>query len=94
MSLAPEYPSELTKALATIGLAHLLDNYVARPPVGTRYLEIERAAAKSDLRFDYEHGNIYGRLCLVPATSTVAPKMRLITKNDHAAVFGSKRRVA
>jgi len=93
MSLAPEYPTELAEALAAIGLADILDNFVARSRVGTRYLEIERAAARFGYEFRHEHGNLYGRLRLVRDVATPAPKLRVITRSDEAARCGSRRAI-
>ena len=81
----------LRAALAAIDLADLLDGFAARARVGVRYLEIERAAARFGLRFAHEGGNVYGRLTLVPVSTTAAPKLRVVTRSDVAAVHGSRR---
>jgi len=94
MNHTSKHPAELETALANIGLADLLDDYIARARVGVRFLEIERAAAKFGYEFRREHGNIYGRLWLVPTTTTPTPVMRLVTRSDVAAVHGGRRQRA
>ena len=84
----------LRTALETIDLADLLTGYVTRERVGVRYREISRAAAPFGLEFKHEHGNVYGRLKLEPVDNTPAPVMRIVTRSDVAAVYGSKRRAA
>lgn len=89
------HPAELEVALASIDLGDLLEGFIARERVGVRYRELERAAQRFGYAFKHEHGNAYGRLWLVPsAPVTPAPVMRLITRSDHAAVYGSRKRVA
>ncbi len=84
----------LRNALTTIGLSDLLTGYVARERVGVRYTEISRAAARFGYGFRHENGNVYGALKLEPVDLTPAPVLRLITRSDHAAVTGSRRRAA
>ena len=81
----------LKTALEQINLEDLLTGYVARERVGVRYQEIARVAEQFDLEFKHEHGNVYGRLQLVPVSTTPAPALRLITRSDHAAQVSSKR---
>lgn len=90
MHVTPKHPAELETALASIGLSDLLDGFIARERVGIRFLSIERAAAKFGYHFDREHGNIYGRLQLVPIEASPLPVIRLITRSDHAAVHGGR----
>jgi len=94
MHITAKHPPELETALASIGLADLLDGFIARNRVGVRFNQIERAAAQLGYEFKREHGNIYGRLRLVPAAATPAPVMRLVTRSDHAAVHGGRRQRA
>ena len=75
----------LRSALAAIGLADLLETYVARERVGVRYCEIARVAADFGLEFKHEHGNV---------DNIPAPALRIVTRSDVAAVYGSKRRAA
>lgn len=85
----------LRNALATIGLTDLLgDAYVDRRRVGVRYGEISRVAARFGLEFKHRDGNVYGALKLEPVSTTPGPVLRIVTRSDHAAVHGSKRRAA
>ena len=84
----------LRTALEQIGLEDLLTGYIARERVGVRYQEISRAAEQFGLEFKHRDGNVYGALMLVPISTTPAPVMRMITRSDHAAVVGSKKRAA
>lgn len=90
MNHTAKHPAELETALANIGLGDLLDGYIARERVGIRFNSLERLAQQHGYGFEREHGNIYGRLRLVPAVAAPAPVMRLITRSDHAAVHGSR----
>lgn len=90
MHVTAKHPAELETALASIGLSDLLDGYVARERVGVRFLALERFAQQHGYEFRREHGNLYGRLQLVPAAAAPAPVMRLITRSDHAAVHGDR----
>ncbi len=93
---AAVHPAELVATLARLGLEDLLTGFIARERVGIRFLKLERVAAEYGYQFDREHGNLYGKLGLIPTPP--APKqaiMRLITRSDHAAVHGPRtRRVA
>ncbi len=94
-SITPTHPTALETALATIGLADLLGpDFIARRRIGVRYREIAAAAARFGYGFRHEFGNVYGALKLEPVDPTPAPVLRLITRSDHAAVHGSKRRAA
>ncbi len=94
MNITAKHPPELETALASIGLADLLDGFIARTRVGIRFNQLERAAAKFGYEFKREHGNIYGRLQLVPIAASPMPVIRLITRSDHAAVHGGRYRRA
>lgn len=94
---AVAHPAELVAKLERIRLADLLDGYIARERVGIRFVKLERIAEQHGYRFEREHGNLYGKLMLVPIppAPTNPPVMRVITRSDHAAVHGSRlRRVA
>lgn len=91
------HPAELIATLTRLGLEDLLDGFITRERVGIRFLKLERVAAKYGYQFDREHGNLYGKLRLIPTPPKPAkrPIMRLITRCDHAAVHGPRtRRVA
>lgn len=87
------HPAELTETLARMGLRDLLEGFIAPERVRRwGFLDIERFAAKHGYEFCREHGNIYGRLHLVPTVATTpAPVMRVVTRSDVAAVHGSRR---
>ena len=88
-----EHPAELTATLAHMGLRDVLEGYIAPERVRRGgFLAVESFAAKHGYGFNREHGNIYGRLHLVPtAAATPAPVLRLVTRSDVAAVYGSHR---
>jgi hypothetical protein len=86
------HPAELTATLARMGLADALDGYIAPKRVRRwGFLSVERFAASHGYAFERRGGNLYGALRLVPAVAAPAPKMRVITRSDHAAVHGSRR---
>jgi hypothetical protein len=94
MSLAPvPAPSPLTNVLAQIGVPEMLETYVPRQHVTRRvsWAQFERFVQSHGYEVKRENGNIYGKLMLVPTSSVVAPVMRLITRSDHAAVYGGAR---
>ncbi len=86
-------PAELAETLERMGLRDVLDGYIAPERVRRwGFLDVERFAAKYGYEFRREHGNIYGRLHLVPTAMTApAPVLRLVTRSDVAAVHGSRR---
>ncbi len=94
MNHTAKHPAELEIALASIGLSDLLDGFIARERVGIRFNQLECAAAKFGYEFKREHGNVYGRLQLVPIKASPMPMLRLITRSDHAAVHGGRRQRA
>jgi len=94
MDHTTEHPTDLEAALTQLGLSDLLGGYIARERVGVRFLMLERLAARHGYRFEREQGNVYGRLRLVPSTTTPAPMMHMITRSDHAAVHGGRPRRA
>lgn len=95
MSLAPEHPAPLVETLERLGLQDLLVGYIDRTRVGIQFVKLEQFAQRHGYQFDREFGNIYGRLRLIPTPPSVQrPTIRLITRSDHAAVHGSKRRAA
>lgn len=94
MDITAKHPLELETALASIGLDDLLDGFIARKRVGVRFNQLARFAQQYGYEFAREHGNIYGRLRLVPAAATSAPVMRLVTRSDHAAVHGGRHQRA
>jgi hypothetical protein len=95
MSLAPAHPAALVETLERMGLSDLLEGYIAPERVRRwGFLAVERFAASHGYAFAREHGNIYGKLHLTPAPTTPAPLMRLVTRSDVAAVYGSRPRAA
>lgn len=95
MDITPEHPTELTETLARMGLSDLLDGYVAPERVRRwGFLSVERFAASHGYAFAREHGNIYGKLMLAPISTAPAPALRIVTKSDVAAVYGTRRRAA
>lgn len=95
MKSITQHPVPSVETLECLGLADLLDGYIARERVSIRFLQLERFAHEHGYQFDREHGNIYGKPMLVP-TPPAAPQViiRLITRSDHAAVHGSRTRRA
>ncbi len=86
-------PATLIDYLERLGLADLLNDYVDRSRVHAvvNVSSLEIAVQRWGYRIEREDANVYGRLRLVPAPTTPAPVMRLVTRSDHAAVYGSRR---
>lgn len=88
-------PETFTETLNRMGLADALEGFIAPERVRRwGFLEVERFVREHGYKFVREHGNIYGKLQLVPLEPVgVVPALRLITRSDHAAVYG-RRKVA
>lgn len=97
MQNSTTHPAELVEHLERMGLADVLDGYVAPERVRRwGFLKLEQYALEHAYHFDREFGNIYGKLMLVPIPpAPLKPAIiRLITRSDHAAVHGGRRRAA
>lgn len=82
---------ELLANLEHLGITDALEGFIAPERVRRwGYLEVERFVREYGYQFVREHGNIYGRLMLVPVAPRVVPAFRVITRSDHAAVYGKK----
>jgi hypothetical protein len=89
---ATDHPAALTETLARMGLSDLLEGYVAPERVRRwGFLSLERFAAEHGYSFERRDGNVYGALRLAPTVAAPAPRMRVITRSDVAAVHGSRR---
>jgi hypothetical protein len=84
-------PAELVETLERIGLTEMLSGYVPRAHIVRRvnWHEFERYVRAQGYQVALENGNLYGRVGLRPATA--APKLRVVTRSDVAAVHGSRR---
>lgn len=89
-------PVALTDLLERLGASEMLMGYVKRQHIYRRvsWYSFERFVDKQGYRITLEDNNLYGRVRLERISTTPTPKMRLITRSDHAATFGSKRRAA
>lgn len=87
------HPAELVETLTRMGLSDLLEHYIAPERVRRwNFLKVESFAVECGYVFEREHGNVYGKLRLIPTLPvTNRMVMRLITRSDHAAVHGSRR---
>jgi hypothetical protein len=89
-----EHPAALTDTLARFGLNHMLNGYVPRQHVTRRvsWQEFAHFVKGQGYEVMTEGGNVYGRVGVRPAVPTIpAPTLRIVTKNDVAAVYGSRR---
>ena len=86
-------PETFAETLACMDLADLLETFIE--PERVRhwgFLEVERFAAEHGYVFVRESNNVYGALMLVLAGAAApAPVLRIITRSDHAAVYGTRR---
>jgi hypothetical protein len=90
-----DHPAVLVETLERMGLSNVLTGYVAPERVRRwGFLSVERFATSHGYAFARRDGNIYGALRLVPAVAASAPLMRLVTRSDVAAVYGSRPRAA
>ncbi len=86
-------PETFLETLERIGITAAPKAYID-PQLVRRwgYLEVDAFVRANGHQFIREHGNVYGRLKLVPLEPAApAPVLRLITRSDHAAVTGSRR---
>lgn len=94
MDITPEHPATRTATLESIGLSAILTSYIPRQHVTRRvsWQEFVRFVEGQSYEVVTERGNIYGRISIRPAAPTAAaPRLRVITRSDHAAVHGSWR---
>lgn len=97
MNTTPEHPSTLTATLERLGLTEMLGGYLPRQHVTRRvsWQEFTRFIESQGHEVVTERGNIYGKVGVRPAVPAApVPALRVITRSDHAAAFGSRRRVA
>ncbi len=86
---------ELLANLEHMGLTDLLTGFIAPERVRRwGFLEVERFTLEHGYQFVREHGNVYGRLKLEPVVPVSVPAFRVITRSDHAAVYGKREKVA
>ncbi len=86
-------PETFLATLERMGLADLLETFIAPERVHRwGFNDVETFAAENGYRFVREGNNVYGALQLVPAVPAApAPVLRVITRSDHAAVYGTRR---
>jgi len=86
------HPAELTETLERMGLSDLLTGFVAPERVRRwGFLSVERFVESHGYSFERREGNIHGALRLVRTVAAPVPAMRIITRSDHAARYGSRR---
>jgi hypothetical protein len=94
MSLADEHPTTLTATLAHLGLTEVLTGFIPRQHVSRRvsWREFTRFVEGQGYTVVTERGDIYGRVGVRPAAPAApAPLLRVVTRSDVAAVYGSRR---
>lgn len=93
---SPDHPGTLVATLEHLGLGDMLDGYIPRQHVTRRvsWQEFVRFIESQGYEIVKEHGNIYGKVGVRPAAPAQVPRFRVVTRNDVAAVYGSRRRVA
>lgn len=91
---SPSRPSaELLANLEHMGILDALEGFIVPERVRRwGFLEVEAFARQHGYQFVREHGNIYGRLMLVPLEPVSVPALRVITRSDHAAAVPSRKR--
>lgn len=86
---------ELLANLEHMGLTDLLTGFIAPERVRRwGFVAVERFALEHGYQFVREGNNVYGRLMLVPVFPQAAPAFRIITRSDHAAVYGRREKRA
>ncbi len=90
------HPVTLIDYLARLGLGALLNGYVDRNRVHAvvNVSSLEIAVQRWGYRIDREGGNVYGCLRLVPDAPAAPLRLRIVTRSDHSAVYGTRRRAA
>jgi hypothetical protein len=96
MDTTTDHHAALVNTLEHLGLSEMLTGYVPRAHVTRRvsWQEFTRFIEGQGYEIVKEGGNIYGRVGVRPAASSTAPKMRVVTRSDVAAVYGSRPRAA
>lgn len=83
---------ELAANLEHLGITDALHGFIAPERVRRwGYLEVESFVREHGYGFVREHGNIYGRLMLVPLEPVSVPAFRVITRSDHAAAVPPRK---
>lgn len=89
------HPAALTETLERMNLSDLLEGFVAPERVRRwNFSAVERFVQAHGYSFKRRDNNVYGALMLERTVAAPSPKMRMITKSDHMATYGSKRRAA
>jgi hypothetical protein len=85
-------PATLTATLAHYGLFAALTGFIPRQQVTCRVSWREFAAFVKLQGYEIvtEGGNLYGKVGIRPVQTAKVPVMRLITRSDVAAVYGSR----
>jgi hypothetical protein len=85
-------PATLTATLAHYGLSEVLSGYIPRQHITRRVSWREFAAFVKSQGYEIvtEGGNIYGRVGVRPVQTAKAPVMRMVTRSDVAAQYGSR----
>lgn len=90
------HPAVPVEALERLGVSEMLTAYVPRQHICRRvnWHRFERFVREQGFQVVREGFHLYGKIGHRP--SCPAPKLRIITKNDYAAVYGGwrSRRVA
>ena len=89
-----QHTSEVSTLLEQINASDALTDYIDPKRLTRRvsFIDLELFLAKHGYKIERRDGNVYGFMMIVPAAPVAAPTLRLITRSDHAAVFGSRAR--
>ncbi len=86
-------PETFSATLAHYGWTEALTGYIPRDQITSKvsWQDFARVANSFGYRIVTEAGNVYGKIGLRLPVTRPAPKLRVITRSDHAAVYGGKR---
>lgn len=86
-------PAAIVDLLERLGVTEMLTSYVPRQHVIRRvsWTQFERFVQEQGYRVIREGGNLYGKIGLRPADPAPAPVVRIVTRSDVAAQYGSGR---
>lgn len=89
-----DVPAPIRQLLEQLDAPEMLTDYIPRARI-TRlvtWIDFSLFVREHGYRVDLEEGNVFGRIMLVPASAEPAPVLRIVTRNDVAAQYGSRAR--
>ncbi len=89
-----QHTSEVSTLLEQINASDALTDYIDPKRLTRRvsFIDLELFLAEHGYKIERQDGNVYGFMMIVKTDPQAMPAFRLITRSDHAAVYGSRGR--